>query len=109
MNIEEFRKVIREIEECHPEWDYGIEQCWKKEIALLTEDIPSTIEFLRNECTADEYTWISEVLDDIVEIAPSRELVQEYKALMKKFPEQCSTYYIAGCIEQIERMLDMEC
>lgn len=38
MNIEEFRNVIREREECHPEWAYGIEQCWKKEIALLREE-----------------------------------------------------------------------
>ena len=65
MRIEEFRKVIKERIECPDEWDYGVERCWKKEIEILSEDIPSTIEFLMTECTADEYSWISEVIEDL--------------------------------------------
>ena len=73
--------------------------CQKKEIELLTEDIPTTIDFLRNECTADEYSWISEVIDDVVNLVPSKEFVQCYKDLMIKFPEECTKYNIAGSIE----------
>ncbi len=108
MRIEEFRKVIHEREQCHDEWAYGVEQCWKKEIEILTEDISSTIDFLKKDCTADEFSWISEVIDDVVEIAPSKELVQCYKELMVKFPEECSKYNIAGSIESAEAILKWE-
>jgi hypothetical protein len=108
MRIEEFRKIIHEREQCHDEWTYGVEQCWKKEIALLTEDIHSTIEFLKNDCTANEYFWISEVLDDVVDIIPSKELVQCYKELMTKFPEEYSKYNIAGSIENAKAILRWE-
>lgn len=112
MKIEEFRKVIARriyVEEIsYGEWDEGIEECWEKEIELLTEDIPSTIDFLKNDCTADEYSWISEVLDDIIERVPCKELVQCYKELMEKFPEECSKYNILGCVESAEAILRWE-
>lgn len=31
MDINSFREVIKKREETDNEWDYGIEQCWKKE------------------------------------------------------------------------------
>ena len=49
MDIKAFRDVMIERSECHDEYYYGIEQCWKKEIVILSEDIPSTIEFIKNE------------------------------------------------------------
>ena len=106
MDIIKFREVIRQREETDDEWDYGIEQCWEQEIAILAEDIPTTIEYLKNECTAHEYSWISEVLDDIVDRVPSKELVQCYKDLMAKFPEECAKYNIAGSIESAQAILN---
>jgi hypothetical protein len=108
MDIKRFREVIKQREETDNEWDYGIEQCWKKEIEILSEDIPSTIEFLKNECTSDEYTWISEVIDDVVDKYPSKELVECYKSLLSKFPEKCEKYNIAGVIEICENILKWE-
>lgn len=112
MNIEKFREVIARriyVEEISQgEWADGIEECQKKEIELLTEDIPTTIDFLRNECTADEYLWISEVIDDVVNLVPSKEFVQCYKDLMIKFPEECAKYNIAGSIESAEAILRWE-
>ena len=108
MDIIKFREVIKQREETDDEWTYGVEQCWKKEIEILTEDISSTIIFLKNECTAEEYSWIGEVLDDVVEKVPSKEFVQCYKELMTKFPEECVKYNIAGSIESAEAILDWE-
>lgn len=112
MNIAEFKKVIErrvQIEEISQgEWADGIEECNKVEIAILSEDIPSTIDYLKNDCTAEEYSWISEVLDDVVEANPSKELVDCYRELMKKFPEECSKYNIIGSIESAEEILRWE-
>jgi hypothetical protein len=112
MNKEQFREIIKRreyVEEISQgEWQDGIEECWKKEIEMLSEDIPSTIEFLKNDCTADEYSWISEVIDEVVEKYPDKELVECYKSLMKKFPEECETYNIAGVVEICENILKWE-
>jgi hypothetical protein len=100
------RNHVEEIS--HGEWEDGIEECRKNEIAILAEDIPGTIAFLKNECTSDEYVWISEVFEDVVNMVPSKELVQCYKELMVKFPEACSEYHIETCIENAEAILKWE-
>ena len=80
MNIERFREVIKErinVEEISKgEWQDGIDKCWEQEIAILSEDIPSSIHFLKNDCTEDEYSWISEIIDDLAEKTGSKELIQ---------------------------------
>lgn len=110
MNIDRFREIIRERNRIsadgQDEWSYGIEQCWKQEVEILSEDVKSTIAFLKEECTDDEYSWISEVIDDLAEKTQSKELIQCYKALMDKFPEECKKYNIAGSIEFAEAALE---
>ena len=39
MDLVKFREVIRERSEMSDEWSFGIEQCWKKEIEILSQDI----------------------------------------------------------------------
>lgn len=106
MDVVMFRKVIRERSEMSDEWSFGIEQCWKKEIEILSQDIPSTIEYLKNECTADEYIWISEIIDDLVESTQSKELIEVYKSLMIKYPDEYKKYSISSSIKFAESTLD---
>jgi len=112
MNIDKFREIIKErnriARECYDEWTFGIEQCWKQELEILSEDISSTINFLENECTADEYSWISEIIDDLAESTRSRELVQAYKSLMTKYPDECKMYHISDSIQFAENALSDE-
>ena len=112
MNIEKFREVIKRREYVEDisrgEWADGIEECQKLLTEILSEDVPSTIDFLNNECTASEYSWISEVLENVIEKKPNAELVKCYKELMAKFPDECDTYNIAGAIEGAEAILKWE-
>ena len=105
MDVQKFREVLKELNETEIEYDYGIEMCWKEEVEILSEDIPSTIEYLKNDCTADEFVWISEIIDDIAEKTKSRELVECYKNLMNKYSEETKEYYIGFCIECAEDFL----
>lgn len=109
MRIDDFRSAIKRREYVedisHGEWAEGIEECWKNEVEILSEDVPSTIEFLNNDCTASEYSWISEVLEDVIEKTSSRELIECYKALVSRFPEECSTYNIAEIVEGAEKIV----
>lgn len=106
MDVVKFREVIRERSEMSDEWSFGIEQCWKKEIEILSQDIPSTIEYLKNECTADEYSWISEIIDDLAESTQSKELIEAYKNLMIKYPDEYKKHNISSSIKFAESALD---
>lgn len=112
MNVIKFREVIKErnriLKECCDEWTFGIEQCWTQEIEILSENVSDTVAFLKNECTADEYSWISEIIDDLAEKTQSHELVQVYKSLMIKFPEECEKYNISESIKFAENVLENE-
>lgn len=46
MNVQKFKEIIKKLDEIEIEYDYGIEMCWKEEVKILSEDIPSTIEYL---------------------------------------------------------------
>lgn len=106
IDVVKFREVIRERSEMSDEWSFGVEQCWKKEIEILSQDIPSTIEYLKNECTADEYTWISEIIDDLAESTQSKELIEVYKSLMIKYPDEYKKHNILSSIKFAESSLN---
>ena len=110
MKTEVFREIIEQREYVEEiscgEWADGIEECRKQEISILSEDIPGTIAFLKTECTASEYSWISEVIDDLAAYTQSRELIETYKSLMAKFPEECRTYNISEIIQFAEEALE---
>lgn len=95
-------------EETQDEWDYGIEQCHQKLIALITEDINMSIEFLDNDCTADQFSWLSEVFDEIAEATQSKEFIEALKRLAEKYPEETKTYNIMSFIESAEAIVECQ-
>lgn len=88
------------------EWDYGIEQNHKKLISLFTEDINKSIDFLDNDCTADQFSWLSEVFDEIAEITRSKAFIEALKRLAVKYPEETKTYNIMSFIESAEGVIE---
>ncbi len=102
MNKEKFKTIIKEriyVEEISKgEWQEGIEKCWQQMVDVLCEDISSSIEYLKKECTADEYSWISEVLEEIVSREGGKMFLRAYEEVMQKFPEECEKYNIIGSI-----------
>jgi len=83
MNVAELKAVVAERKrvavETQDEWDYGIEQCRKKETEILTRDIAQTIDFIENECDDDTFCWVDEVFDDVADITQSKEFVAAIK------------------------------
>lgn len=75
MITEEIRAVIGQRSEIPFQWENLIEQCWKEETEILSRNINDTIYFLENECTADEFSWLSEIFDDVAEKTRSRKFV----------------------------------
>ena len=56
--------------------DYRIEESWKRLTNILTESVDDTICFFNNECTDEEFFWLSEVFSDVSEVLQSKEFVQ---------------------------------
>ena len=88
MNAEELQSIVAERKriaiETQDEWDYSIEQCWKKETEILTRNLTKTINFIENECDDDTFCWVSEVFEDVAEITQSKEFVAAIKKRAEK-------------------------
>lgn len=102
MNIAAFKDVIARLDKLHPEDYIAIEKCWKEEIEILSEDIAGTIDFIKNECTADEFSWISEIFEEIATKTQSREFIDSLYMTAKKYPEETEKYNILSFIESAE-------
>lgn len=92
-----------QIEEISQGNDYsGIKQCWEKEITLLTADMNETLRYLEDECTGDDFGWISEVFDDVAEITQSRRFIEALRKLAIKYPKETKDYNIIPFIDSAE-------
>lgn len=94
MIIEDIRNVIKKRASTDDEWDFGIEQCWDEEIEILSRNINETITFLENECNADEFSWLSEVFEQVAKKTQSHSFINCLYGVAKKYPDECEKYHI---------------
>ena len=47
--------------------EYYEESVWKSEVDAICTDLPAAIDFILSECTDEEFQWLSEVFDDIMD------------------------------------------
>lgn len=59
--------------------DYWIEDYWKAAIKIFTSNVNETIMFFRQECTDEEFYWLSEIFEEIAEKTQSSELIQVWR------------------------------
>lgn len=108
MITEEIRKALAKRRATDAEWDYGIELCRKEEIEILSRNIEETIEFLDVECTADEFSWISEVFLEVAEETQSRPFIECLYRVAKKYPEGCKKYNVYSFIDEAAEAINDE-
>ena len=108
MITEEIRVAIQKRAATDDEWAYSVDQCCKEEIEILSRDIEDTLSFLETECTAEEFSWLSEVFDDVAEKTQSRALVNCFYRIAKKYPEECEKYYIDRVLRYAQGALNDE-
>ena len=106
MITDEIRKSLSKRIATNDEWAHGVDLCCNGEIDILSRNIEDTIEFLENECTANEFSWLSEVFDDVAEKTQSRAFVDCLYKVAKKFPDECREYHIDKVLEYAEGALD---
>ena len=75
MNIIDLRDVLARRSSLNINDDFALIECWKQETKILSENIYETIAFF-DTCTDEEFFWLSEVFDDLIEKTQSREVFQ---------------------------------
>ena len=87
----EFSKVLTErkriADETLDNWDYGIEQCHEKILAMITDNLEEGIAFLENECDTEAIYWVSELFDEIAAKTQSKEFIAAIHRIYDKMPE----------------------
>lgn len=98
----EIREILSKRIALHPEDSFATEECWKEEIMVLSRDIEQTIDFFSYQCTGDEFAWLSEVFEDVLEKTHSEELRNCLREIAKKYPEETQEYNILSFITNEE-------
>lgn len=76
MDIQKLREVITWNISLDMNDDFAQEKCWKEMIDILSFNIYETINYIKTDCTDEEFFWISSVFDDVAEITQSKDFVQ---------------------------------
>ena len=106
MDIDKFRSAINAREQTDDEQTECVQKCQNDLVDIVCDDMDGTIQYLLTDCTADEFSWLSEVFDEIAEIIRSQEFIEALKRLAIKFPEETKTYNIMSFIESAEGTIE---
>ena len=64
--------------------EYFFEDYVEKAVKIFTADIGATIEYIRNECTDEEFYWLSEIFERIAEKSQSMEFIDTLRERLSK-------------------------
>ena len=100
----ELLKIRKEIVEV----DYDNDPTIKEMVEVLTNNIDETIDYIKNDCSAEEFVYISELYDEIVDITKSREFIDCLYEVAKKYPKEVKEYNIMNFINWASNRLDAQ-
>ena len=111
---DEYAEIVKlreeESDKCLPElpdyWETS--PAINAEIALFTRNLQETVQFLDNDCTADQLSWMSEVFEEISAKLQSWEFIDALKRTADRFPEECKKHCIRDSIQFAEGQLSAE-
>lgn len=99
----EYRRLLELRKEYHPAADID----WDNDpvilgmVKTLSADVDATMAFLE-ECTGDEFGWLSEIFAEVAETTRSQKLVDALYETAKRFPEECEKLSIADFIDEAQ-------
>ena len=105
MQFSEFSEIIKRRANIDDEWYDEVEKCHKKMVEIFSSNIAKTILFL-DVCTADEFSWLSEVFDEIAQKTKSKNFIDALRKTAAKYPEETRRYHILDFITSAECMID---
>ena len=106
IEYDKLRAAIRKRANTNDEWDNAVHLCWEEMVTVFSEDMSKAICFLKNDCTVSEYSWLSEVFEEIAEKTQSREFIAALQKLAVKYPEETEQYNIMSFINGAEACIN---
>ena len=111
---EEYAEIVKllaeEEKKCLPElpdyWETS--PAINAEIALFARNLQETVQFLDNDCTAEQLIWLSEVFEEISAKLQSWEFIDALSRCFSKFQKECEGYNVKNCISFAEGQLSDE-
>ena len=73
----------------------------------LLNNINETIDYIKNDCSAEEFVYISELYDEIVDKTRSKEFIDCLYEVAKKYPKEVEQYNIMNFINWASNRLDV--
>lgn len=102
----EFDTLIQKRRVMQGDIDYDNNPVIKDMISLMTRDVSQTVDFIENDCTEEQFIWLSEILDEIVEKTKSPEIIAALRHAAKKYPKATAEYNINYFIDSAAEYLE---
>lgn len=106
MNISKKFSILIEKRKMLDHIDYDNEPVILEMVKLFSENINDTIKFLKTECSAEQFVWLSEIFDEIVEATHSKEFIDTLYEVAKKYPKETEEYNIQYFIDTLKEFLE---
>lgn len=100
--LEERERIATETQD---NWYDGIEHCNQELVKIFTNNILDGISFLNDTCSASQFVWLSEIIEDIIVVSHSKEFLEAYVTLSRKYAEETIKYNIQSFIDDAESIL----
>lgn len=107
MKIKDKYPEIIKLREAEEEMPWEDMKSIKATIALFTANLQETIDFLDNGCTADQFSWMSEVFDEISEKLQSWDFIDTLRRTAAKYPEETRKYNVLSLLRPLKACCPM--
>lgn len=102
----EYTELIAERKTWQGDVDYEHNTVIQSMIDLLTNDVDETVQFIEHECNGEQLIWLSEILDEIIEITKSRKIIEACYVVAAKYPEVAEEYNIKFFVDSAAEYLE---
>ena len=99
--FERYRKLLKKRKSYDPsvDVDWDTDPVIAEMVDIMADDVDDTVKFLGG-CTGDEFSWLSEIFDEIVARTQSQKLVDALYEAARRFPEECEADGIMSFIDE---------
>lgn len=72
---------------------------------FLASNINFTVSYVKEWCTASEFSWLSELFDDVAEKTHSLDFINALEYTAKKYPDETCEYNLLECINSAKLLI----
>lgn len=90
----DFNILIQKRKAIEGDVDYDNNPVIKDMIDLMTKNVHQVVDFITNDCSEEQFIWLSEILDEIIEKTKSPEIIDALRRTSKKYPQATRKYNI---------------